>query len=128
MGQSIKHGLMIAAASLLTAATPLPRLAQIPGGLWEVSGVPGTAPVRQCMALRTVTQFEHRSEACPRALISQSGDTTVFQYNCPSGGFGRSEVTVITPRSLRIDTQGISGGLPFHYVLQARRLGECLSR
>ena len=124
----MKRVLMIGAAALLTAATPLPRLTQIPGGLWEVSGVSGAAPVRQCMAVRTVTQFEHRGEACPRAVISQNGDTTIFQYNCPSGGFGRSEVTVITPRSLRIDTQGISGGLPFHYVLQARRIGECASR
>jgi hypothetical protein len=26
---------------------------------------------------------------------------------------------------LRISTQGISGGLPFNYVLQARRIGDC---
>jgi hypothetical protein len=34
-------------------------------------------------------------------------------------------MTVITPRSIRIETQGISGDLPFNYVLQARRIGEC---
>jgi hypothetical protein len=32
---------------------------------------------------------------------------------------------VLTPRSLRIATQGISGGLPFNYVLQARRVDDC---
>jgi hypothetical protein len=32
---------------------------------------------------------------------------------------------VITPRSLRISTQGISDNLPFNYLLQARRVGEC---
>ncbi|QIK77737.1 hypothetical protein G7077_01225 [Sphingomonas piscis] len=116
---------MCVGATLVVAATPLPRLAQIPGGLWEVSGIPGQAPVRQCFSTRTITQFEHRGEACPRTVVSQSGDTTVLQYNCPSGGFGRSEVTVITPRSLRIDTQGISRGLPFHFVMQARRIGGC---
>jgi len=31
----------------------------------------------------------------------------------------------VTPRSLRLDTQGISDGLPFHYVAQARRVGDC---
>lgn len=124
----MKRVLMIGAAAVLTAATPLPPLAQIPGGLWEVSGPSATEPVRQCMAVRTVTQFEHRGESCPWTVISQNGHTTVLQYNCPSGGFGRSEVTVITPRSLRIATQGISGGLPFNYVVQARRIGDCPGR
>jgi hypothetical protein len=32
---------------------------------------------------------------------------------------------VITPRALRISTQGISDQLPFNYVLQAHRIGEC---
>jgi len=26
---------------------------------------------------------------------------------------------------MRIDTQGISGNLPFHYQLHARRVGDC---
>jgi hypothetical protein len=37
-------------------------------------------------------------------------------------------VTLITPRSLRIDTQGISGGYPFHYQIHARRVGNCAAR
>jgi len=48
-----------------------------------------------------------------------------INYNCADGGFGRSAVTLLTPRSLTIDTQGISGGLPFHYKLYARRMGDC---
>jgi hypothetical protein len=35
---------------------------------------------------------------------------------------------LITPRSIRIETQGISGDLPFNYVLQARRVGDCANR
>jgi len=34
-------------------------------------------------------------------------------------------MTLITPRSLRIDTQGISDNLPFHYQLYARRVSDC---
>jgi len=49
----------------------------------------------------------------------------VIHYSCPGNEFGRSTMTVITPRSLRIETQGISDNLPFAYVLQARRVGEC---
>ena len=95
--------------------------------MWEVSrSANGANPTRICVATPDLlAQFEHRRESCPRNLVRQSGDMAVFQYNCPSGGFGTSEVTVVTPRSLRIDTQGISNGEPFHYVIQARRVGDC---
>ena len=46
-------------------------------------------------------------------------------YSCAGGGFGQSKVEQITPRSLRIETQGISRDAPFHYVVQARRVGNC---
>ena len=48
-----------------------------------------------------------------------------IHYTCQSGAFGQSNVELLTPRSLRIETQGISDNAPFHYVLQARRLGNC---
>jgi len=35
---------------------------------------------------------------------------------------------LITPRSIRIETQGISDNLPFNYVIQARRVGDCPRR
>jgi len=118
-------GAVLALGLLGAAGNPSP-LAQTSGGMWEVSGAPGNVVVRQCISdTRVLAQFEHRRESCPRTVISQARDTVVLQYNCPSGGFGRSEVRVLTPRSLRIDTQGISGGLPFHYVIQARRAGDC---
>ena len=50
---------------------------------------------------------------------------SVIDYNCGAAGFGHSEVNVITPRSIRIATQGISDGLPFNYVLQAHRIADC---
>ena len=110
----------------LTAAADSP-LAQTRGGLWEVTGASNSGPLRQCLANpRALVQFEHRGEHCPRTLVRQSRDTEIFEYNCPSGGFGRSEIQVLTPRSLRIETQGISKGLPFRYVIQARRIGSCI--
>ena len=46
----------------------------------------------------------------------------------PGGGFGRTKMTVLTPRSMRVETQGISNNAPFNYVLQVRRLGDCPAR
>jgi hypothetical protein len=113
----------LAAGAALHAA----GLSQITGGLWEISGVPGArAPVRQCYAnVALLAQFEHRSNACARNVISENAVSTVIAYTCGGVGFGRSKIDVITPRSLRVETQGISDSLPFNYVLQARRIGDC---
>ncbi|HVU30393.1 MAG TPA: hypothetical protein VHE36_08345 [Sphingomicrobium sp.] len=113
-------------ATALFAAQPS-ALANVAGGLWEITGAPGTrAPVRQCVRnVLALAQYEHRGRNCSRSIISDSASSTKINYKCGSAGFGESEVDVITPRSLRISTQGISDQLPFNYVLQARRVGEC---
>ena len=60
-----------------------------------------------------------------QVVISDSPTSTVIDYTCANGGFGRSKLTLLTPRSLRIETQGISANYPFNYVIQARRVGNC---
>jgi hypothetical protein len=111
----------------VAAAQQPPAWAQAQPGLWEISGAPGAkAPLRQCVAdLAALAEFEHRGKACSAKGISSNGSSTVLEYSCGSAGFGRSAVDAITPRSLRIETQGISNQLPFSYVLQARRVGDC---
>jgi len=120
----------LAAAVELGAATKPAALAQAEPGIWEVAGIPGVkTPVRQCLGdVVALGQFEHRAQSCTRRVIRDAASQTVIEYSCPDGGFGRSGIGFVTPRSLRIDTQGISDGLPFHYVAQARRVGECPSQ
>lgn len=110
------------------AATPRSRaLAGAAPGLWEVGGVPGLkAPPRACVGAPVeLAQFEHRGKTCSRNVLSDNGTAALIEYSCNGRDFGRSKLTLITPRSLRIETQGISDGMPFNYVLQARRVGEC---
>src|SRR5437764_11274278 len=103
-----------AAVLLLAAADPPAFLSQVQGGLWEVSGAPAAkAPVRLCVAaVAALARFEHRGRNCRGKIVKSSGSSTVIDYNCGFAGFGHSEVEMLTPRSLRIDTQGISDGLP----------------
>lgn len=119
--------LPVAAALLLADAQQSSALSQVQAGLWEISGAPGgAAPVRQCVAdIPALAQFEHRGRICSATIVKDAGSSVLIEYRCGAAGFGRSQVDVITPRSLRIDTQGISNQLPFSYVLQARRLGDC---
>jgi len=116
-----------AAALALIAAQRPAALAQTAPGLWEIAGLPGAkAPARECVAdVVALAQFEHRRKNCQRSVLKDGPSSTVIHYSCPGNEFGRSTMTVITPRSLRIETQGISDNLPFAYVLQARRVGEC---
>lgn len=79
-----------------------------------------------CLPDPTVlAQWEHRGARCTRVVISDQGTRARFHYTCVSGGFGDSEMTMITPRTLRVMTQGISDNYPFAYTLHARRVGEC---
>lgn len=114
-------------STLVVAAVQPRALAPAAGGLWEVSReATGHNAQRVCVpSPDALAQFEHRSKQCTRMVIADRGAEAVIHYTCGDGGFGRSDVTLITPRTLRIDTQGISGGLPFHYKLHARRIGDC---
>lgn len=115
-----------AAAAVLAGAAPA-ALGGVAGGQWEVSrSATGRDPVRMCVAEPALlAQFEHRGSPCTRVVLSDKPTEVVIHYTCPAGEFGRTKITVITPRSVRLDTQGISNGLPFSYQLHARRSGNC---
>ena len=118
-----------AALVLLAAAVRPSALDKTSPGLWELSGMPnaGTA-FRQCVAdTAALAQVEHRGNNCTQVVIKANAAWTEIHYTCTNGGFGRSKLTVLTPRSMRIETQGISANYPFNYTIQARRIGDCAS-
>ena len=110
---------------VLTAAGRPAIFNQTPGGLWEVSRGNG-ARQNLCVPDPVVlAQFEHLRSKCSRDVVRDQQRRAEIHYTCAGGAFGQSTVDMITPRALRIETQGISGDAPFHYVLQARRVGNC---
>ena len=116
-----------ASAFALVAADRPPTFADVQPGVWEILGaLPAKTPVRQCFAdVVALARFEHRGKPCSAKVLKSAGGSAAVEYSCAAAGFGHSEIDILTPRSLRISTQGISGGLPFNYVLQARRVGDC---
>jgi hypothetical protein len=115
-------GLLMLGAARSPGAMPLAS-----PGLWELTGLPNAgAAARQCLAnTAALARLEHRGQKCQETVISQNATTTVIHYTCANGGYGHTRVTMLTPRSLRIETQGISANLPFNYKIQARRVGDC---
>jgi hypothetical protein len=122
-------GVALAIAGAAAFAQNSHALANAEPGLWELTGVPGAkTPVRQCVAhLAALAQYEHRAKSCTPSTVSDNGKVTVINYTCAGSDFGRTSIKVVTPRNLRIETQGISDGLPFAYAIEARRVGECKS-
>ncbi|RST30477.1 hypothetical protein HMF7854_06255 [Sphingomonas ginkgonis] len=114
------------AAFVLTAGA-VHAFPGVEGGAWEVSrSAAGGNAARVCVPdIAVLAQWEHRGQPCTRVVISRTPAGEVIHYTCPGGGFGQTKVTMITPRTLRLETQGISGGLPFAYTLTARRVGGC---
>ena len=123
----IAFGAWAAALVLLAAAARPATLAETSPGLWELTGFPKPhASARQCVAdTAALAALEHHGQSCKQVLISDSPSSTVIEYTCANGGFGRTKLTLLTPRSLRIETQGISAKYPFNHVIQARRIGDC---
>jgi hypothetical protein len=128
--QSFMLSIAAVAISAGVGAAEHTSLAPARGGLWEVSrSAKGMPDQRRCVADPiTLGQWEHRESHCSRVILADEGDRTLINYSCSDGGFGRSEITVLTPRTLRIATQGIAGGAPFNYILHARRVGNCTTR
>ena len=114
-------------ALVTLGAATLPPVIADSGGLWEVSrSATGARAEKSCVPQASVlAQWEHHRGQCTRVVISSTATEAVIHYTCPAGDFGNSRMKVITPRTLRIETQGISGGYPFNYVLHARRVGDC---
>lgn len=117
----------VAAVLMLAAAARPATLAETSPGLWEMTGLPNSAAAaRQCVAdTAALAALEHRGQSCKQVVVSDTPSSSVIEYRCANGGFGRTKVTLLTPRSLRIETQGISAQFPFNYVVQARRIGDC---
>ncbi len=134
----LRHGRRVAlfCAALFTAlgsASPaaappqLAVLAQLEPGQWQIHE-PGTtlAPRAMCVAdPAMLLQLGHPGAQCSRFVISDTPGSATVHYTCPGAGHGRTTLSVETPRVVRVQTQGIAGGLPFDHDYEARRLGAC---
>ncbi len=134
MGQpnrSIVGAMLIGLSSAVLIGSAAPTaLAPALAGIWEIGrSATGAEARRTCIAEPiALSQWEHRSGRCTRVIIADSGNKAVIHYTCADGGFGRSEITLVTPRSIKVATQGISRVGPFSYTLHARRVGNCAQR
>jgi hypothetical protein len=121
------------AAGMMTAAAPeasSSALSRLETGQYALTIVGSTAPARLvCLAdAAMLVQLQHPGTPCSRLIVADAPDSTTINYSCASGGHGRTVVTITTPRSFDLQTQGIAGGAPFDLDYQGRRVGACGAR
>jgi hypothetical protein len=116
------------AAAVDTA--PPAALSRLETGRYELKVVGSTdTPRLVCLTdAAMLVQLQHPGTPCSRMVVADGPDSTTINYSCVSGGHGRTVVTITTPRSFDLQTQGIWGGAPFDLDYQGRRVGACGTR
>ena len=107
---------------------PLPLLALkgIEPGQWQLKEADGGGTRSLCLGNpATLLQIRHGSAQCSHFVVENSKQVATIHYTCPGHGYGRTTISVETPRLVRVDTQGVADGAPFADVMEGRRTGAC---
>ena len=126
MGKGIAALACVIGGAVLAQAVPLAMLDRLSPGMWEVRTRDGKQVERICLDHgRRLIQLRHPKLSC-RQFVAEDGPTAVtVHYTCPGQGSGRTHLRFETPRLVQIDSAGFSSGLPFDFVAEARRIGDC---
>jgi hypothetical protein len=105
----------------------LAMLNEIEAGRWELRlREAGAGVERICLRDgRRLIQLRHPQQLCESYVVSDAPADVTIQYTCHGKGYGRTHIRKESGRLVHIESQGIAGGLPFNFVAEARRIGEC---
>ena len=122
--------LMLAGSATMPASGQRPALTmldQLDHGTWEVRLRDGSRTVYPlCIdSGRRLIQLRHPLSTCDRVVVDDQANAVTVQYTCRGQGYGRTSIRRESNRLVQIDTQGIAEGLPFDFLAEARRTGEC---
>lgn len=128
----IKRAALLLFGSLATMGLAQPASAPdiLPGvepGLWEFSrDATGHGARRGCLKeMILLATYAHAGDRCARTILSSTPRQLTLSLECGPGDFGRSQISVTTPRSLKLVSQGFHAGEPYDITVYARRVGEC---
>lgn len=117
------------AVSVAPVAARAPELAMLDGltsGAWDVHIRSDNTHSNICVRTgRELIQIRHRQLSCSRAVVEDQPGRVTVEYNCAGAGYGRTTIRRESAQLVQIETQGIQGGLPFHFDAEARRVGSC---
>ena len=108
------------------AQSSLGMLSKLDRGLWEVTTRGGRSVRSICVRDGSeLVQLRHRGAACNRFVVEDGANEITVQYTCRGDGYGRTHIRRETNALAQIDSQGIEGGRPFQFAVEARHVGSC---
>jgi hypothetical protein len=103
----------------------LAALGKIERGEWTLRAPDGSTRSICISDPQVLLQLRHRGASCQRFVVENGANAGRVTYSCPGLGNGDTRITVETPRLIRLETQGISKGLPFTEEYEGRKIGAC---
>lgn len=119
--------LIVAGYSAAAQTRSLVALGQIERGEWSLRAADGSTRSICVTDPQALLQLRHRGVSCQRFVVENEANSGRVTYNCPGLGNGDTRISVETPRLIRLETQGMSRGLPFTEEYEGRRTGACAS-
>lgn len=115
--------------ALAVPAIAQPSLAMLDGlkrGSWELKYRDGSASRRICVRSgREFIRLRHPGGDCNRFVVEDAKTGVTVQYTCRGDGYGRTNIRRESAELVQVDSQGIQGGRPFQFSLEARYKGAC---
>ena len=126
LGKGLAALACVFGGAMLAQAVPLAMLDRLTPGMWEVRTRDGKQLERICLDHgRRLIQLRHPKLSC-RQFVAEDGPAAVtVHYTCPGQGSGRTHLRFETSRLVQIDSAGFASRLPFDFVAEARRIGDC---
>ncbi|WP_174214217.1 hypothetical protein [Erythrobacter sp. KY5] len=116
-------GLTVPAAAQSDSLSMLTGLAK---GEWTIKHRDGSADRKVCVRTgEELIQLRHMTSGCSRFVVEDGANKVTVQYTCPGDGYGRTNIRKESGALVQIESQGIASGLPFQFVAEARRTGNC---
>lgn len=120
-------GAAIIASVPATAQAPeLAMLGTFAKGQYELRFRDGAPTRRICVRSgKEFLQLGHPGIDCRSYTVADRANEVDVNYTCSGQGYGRTLVRRETRTLAQIDTQGIRGGMPYAWKIEARRMGSC---
>lgn len=126
----VPSGIALVGAALVAGgpvgAVQRPTLTPVTAGEWQLSEIDGPARVNVCIGdVGDLIPLRPGSGGCTRFVLDGDRASLTVRYTCGGTGHGRSVLTVRSAHSIKLETQGVAGGLPFAADYDGRRVGPC---
>ena len=115
----------VAFAGLSGASAGVTALEGLAPGQWQLRETDGSVRSLCLGDASQLLQLRHGSAACKVTVLDNSPGHTTVHYTCAGAGYGRTTVTVETPRLVHVDTQGVAEGQAFVLDYEGRNMGAC---